>query len=845
MFIAAALVCAVWAYLHVKQNRKPTSDPLKHLPKEALCVIQAGNFKELVNSLTHQNLIWQAMDSVKTICEVNEGLQYFDSLLNTSDELSALLQNNTLYHATYKSGQLMVFGLKEHTDAEGVQQFFESHFKKQSDLSQPVYLAVVSAQQEWYLGVQGDLVFISSAIGLLQQAATLDAKGSLAADSSYTGLRSLDNERFCKIYFPGNSGIFNARLMGGASMLNMEVNPNSLNFTGYNKPAASSGLSALQGQKAASIGCLDYLPVNTICFTTKITGQGAQFFGIGASPRFAEQWQELNDSALYNIRKETEENLAGEFTELSYAGSLARESMLLFSIRDEDKCRALLELISDSLFTGHAGAEALHVAKIAPRYNQVFGKTAEAALVVDNYLMVFSAVGEAQTHLSNMAASAVLSKDPGFKQFADQNLLQDNNFVYYENPVLSKKYRVDGLLAWSGLQEKQDKLSHLCFTALSSKGAMLVRLSMEYRQMPSSVDGQSYLWVLNADTTISTPAFPFKNHLSGENELSFQDARNTLYLANATGSILWKKKINEPVRSKIYMVDIFRNNKYQLFFNTDNYLHLVDRNGNYVQGYPVRLPAKATAPVAVFDYENNKDCRLLIACADHKVYSYTLYGVKTEGYAPFRTDAQVELPVQYVKAGPSDYLVAVDKEGRVYGFSRKGEGRLILRNTVPAGLRNFYIDAGNSIQSTRLVYVNNKDNMLCKLSLADQKEQVKLDNDIAGFEALYDRVNDDKQTDVILYGAGGVYAYDLFGSRLTESYSSAAVYAGVVQCQDADENSLLAYDKSGHKIDVILLSGKLKRSLNGASQMPIPFQLFNDHKTWFIVADGSGLKCTR
>lgn len=845
MFIAAALACGVWAYLHVKQNRKPTSNPLKHLPKEALCVIQAGNFKELANSLTHQNLIWQAMDSINAIHEINKGLQYFDSLLTTSDELSALLQNNTLYHATYKSGQLMLFGLKEHTDAEGVQQFFESHFKKQSDLSQPVYLAVVSAQQEWYLGVHGDLVFISSAIDLLEQAATLDAKGSLAADSSYTGLRALDNERFCKIYFPGNSGVFNARLMAGASVLNMEVNPNSLNFTGYNKPAAASELAALQGLKAGSIGCLDYLPVNTICFTTKITGQGGQFFGKGASPQFAEQWRELNDSALYNIKQEMEENLAGEYTELSYAGNVARENLLLFSIRDEEKCTALLKLVSDSLFAVQAGGAAVQVAKIAPRYNQVFGKTAGAALVIGNYLMAFSTIGEAQAHLSNIATSSVLSKDAGFMQFADQNLLQDNNFVYYENPALSKKYRVDGLLAWSGLQAKQDKLSHLCFTALSAKGAMLVRLNMEYRQMPSAVGGQSSLWVLNADTAISTPAFPFKNHLSGENELSFQDARNTLYLANATGSILWKKKIGEPLRSKIYMVDIFRNNKYQLFFNTDNYLHLIDRNGNHVQGYPVRLPARATAPVAVFDYENNKDYRLLVACADHKVYSYTLYGVKTEGYTPFKTDAGVELPVQYVKAGPSDYLVAVDKEGRVYGFSRKGEGRLILRNTLPAGLHNFYIDAGNSIQSTRLVYVNDKENLLCRLSLADQEEKVKLDNDIAGFEALYDRVNDDKQTDVVVYGAGGLYAYDLFGSRLIESYSSAAVYAGVVQCQDADENSLLAYDKAGHKVDVVMLSGKLKRSLNGATQMPLCFQLFNDHKTWFIVADGAGLKCTR
>ncbi|MBK6522015.1 MAG: hypothetical protein IPG08_06625 [Sphingobacteriaceae bacterium] len=217
-------------------------------------------------------------------------------------------------------------------------------------------------------------------------------------------------------------------------------------------------------------------------------------------------------------------------------------------------------------------------------------------------------------------------------------------------------------------------------------GILKFRMQLNY-QSPSSENIPNMLWQCALDSGSAQQPHLFVNHLTKENEIVIQDKLKQLYLINSTGKVLWKKKINETVRSKVYTVDIFRNNKYQLLFNTDNYLHLIDRNGKYVDGYPIKLSSPASNAISLIDYEGNKDHRVFIACKNHLVYSYTLYGVRSEGFKPYRTDGLVKLPVKFVRVGESDYLITVDEGGIIHAFSRKGEGRIGFKNRAVKAAR--------------------------------------------------------------------------------------------------------------------------------------------------------------
>ena len=62
-----------------------------------------------------------------------------------------------------------------------------------------------------------------------------------------------------------------------------------------------------------------------------------------------------------------------------------------------------------------------------------------------------------------------------------------------------------------------------------------------------------------------------------------------LYLLSNTGKILWKKNVKEKFLGDVLQVDYFANNKLQLLFVTENYIHVMDRNGNYLKDFPVKI----------------------------------------------------------------------------------------------------------------------------------------------------------------------------------------------------------------------------------------------------------------
>lgn len=325
--------------------------------------------------------------------------------------------------------------------------------------------------------------------------------------------------------------------------------------------------------------------------------------------------------------------------------------------------------------------------------------------------------------------------------------------------------------------------------------------------------------------------------------MCFQDKLNQVYLINSTGNLIWKKKISEAVRSEIYTVDIFKNGKFQLLFNTDNYLHLIDRNGNYVQGFPVKLPAKATSNLTLLDYDNNKDYRLFLACADRHIYNFNLYGIKTEGFVPVKTDAEVKLPISYVKVGSSDYLITADVAGKIYVFSRKGMGRIDFKNKTISDLDHLYVLGGNNLDNTKLIYVDDKNNLLNKISLSDKKEALKMGDELSDFKTSFALINDDSQHDVLLYGNGAFYCYDMFTSRLVEYFSEQAVYDHLQMVQTSDNDWLLAYDKAGQKVDVVNVAGKLAVSLPNTNQKPLHCNLYKNGKTYVLLIGGNKITC--
>src|SRR5207248_1050109 len=63
------------------------------------------------------------------------------------------------------------------------------------------------------------------------------------------------------------------------------------------------------------------------------------------------------------------------------------------------------------------------------------------------------------------------------------------------------------------------------------------------------------LWAAKLDTSVSMEPFLVINHQTKANEIMVQDDSKNLYLIDNSGEILWKKKLTERIKGKIYQVD--------------------------------------------------------------------------------------------------------------------------------------------------------------------------------------------------------------------------------------------------------------------------------------------------
>ncbi len=224
-----------------------------------------------------------------------------------------------------------------------------------------------------------------------------------------------------------------------------------------------------------------------------------------------------------------------------------------------------------------------------------------------------------------------------------------------------------------------NKIQAAGFQSVASNKMIYNSLSVRFKE--EAREESNTEWETLLDTLAAIKPFFFTNHITGAKEIFIQDMANNAYLINAAGRILWKVPLRERINGMIYSIDFMRNGKNQLLFAGKDYIHLLDRNGNYVERYPIKLRAPASNPLALFDYDNNQNYRLLIAGEDKLIYAYDKAGNVIKGWKPFRTNGIVNSEICWFRVSGKDYLVLSD-EVSVYFLDRTGNIRLTLKEPV-------------------------------------------------------------------------------------------------------------------------------------------------------------------
>ncbi len=327
-------------------------------------------------------------------------------------------------------------------------------------------------------------------------------------------------------------------------------------------------------------------------------------------------------------------------------------------------------------------------------FGDIFGKVETSYFTfVDNYLIFGNNRKELKRFVLDNIHRRTLETDMEYNDFKE-TLSGKSNFYIFSK--VSPAYPFVETYLKEGLSDKflknKDKYRRIYGIGFQLQGdddllysSVSVYYNPEVREKPHTV------WETLLDTTISFKPQLVINHNTNKKEIILQDEKNNLYLINSAGRILWKLHLPEKIKSKIYQIDFYKNNKLQYLFNTRSKLYLIDRNGNYVEHYPVTLRSPATNGISVYDYENTKEYRIFVAGEDRHIYLYDKEGNIVPGWTFGKTDAKVVSKIQHFKIGTKDYIVFADSL-KTYILNRRGEDRVKVKKFFSKSRNNkFYL----------------------------------------------------------------------------------------------------------------------------------------------------------
>lgn len=342
------------------------------------------------------------------------------------------------------------------------------------------------------------------------------------------------------------------------------------------------------------------------------------------------------------------------------------------------------------------------------------------------------------------------------------------------------------------------------------------------------------------DNTIISKPFAVRNHIDKSLEMMVQDSSYTLSLVGADNQVKLTILLKTALTSKVHQLDYYKNGKLQYLFSTRNKVHLIDRTGTYIPGYPVEIPGEAPIQeLSLIDYDNSKNYRIMVANKQSFYYMMDKAGKKLKGWYPKKLTGTPAIPPKHLRVRTMDFMMFMSQEGVVHSLSRNGtykEGFPIdLKGDISGHL---HIEKGASLNTSELTVVTNNAELLTfnLNGSVVRKEQFLKESPQENFLLVSSR---DKQKYLLVrQNSGVVRIYDegleLLFTVADISENSTYQYYSFGE----DNNVFIIVDQDLKKVLLYDLHGRLLHTTPISSQYEIAL-LFHENKNQFELYSSS------
>lgn len=744
LFTASGLmVIALVLLLWLPQNRKSSGkSPFKAIPCDARYILKVNDIPGWMQGVMRENEVWQGLKGFEAVRLADSLTWQIDSFVRKDSEAAAIFNQSTLIVSAHPVGKsttgFIWYLLPEYSyPARELREYFRRLIPADYSIVQRKYegepiIDLHTRKGELSASVLGRMLVISSSSLLLESAIRqFQAEAGITDDGSLGDLLKTSGKNVVANLFvrlpytlTDNLSLLSQELRGQLqaypepgnwSAVDISPRSNLLLMSGFSTYTDSrQWLSLLQGQKPGKTEIATAFPASTKAyFALQISDYNLYSQNLSAFAAKAGMLKEMeNERAKHR-------QWAGEAFDELLTGQLAGEvgiaycdlgqenpdNNILVAIRVKspptaaEKLRNLanssarkkgkpvgapvttLQIDGDTRLTIYSfalpGLFTTTLGSFFPSFEITY------ATVAGNYMLFAGSQKALSLAYHFYLRNNQLSGDIGYRQISEYFSGQNSAMVYLTAGALSANAPI-----WLNSGASDKALSVLGngqgFNVAGLEFAMspgLVFTNAFVAAVATESENAQTVWETLLDTVVLQKPYLVKNHLTGTQEVLVQDAANHLYLINSIGRILWKLPLEGSIVGSIFQVDAFRNNKLQYVFNTEERLYLVDRNGNFVERFPINLRARAIAGLSVFDYDGNRDYRLAIPAVDRKVYMYDISGNVVPGWDFTGAGTPISGQVLHCRLGDKDYLVFKDAY-KLYMLDRKGSSRVSVKGAL-------------------------------------------------------------------------------------------------------------------------------------------------------------------
>ncbi|MFD2033236.1 hypothetical protein ACFSKL_00455 [Belliella marina] len=312
-------------------------------------------------------------------------------------------------------------------------------------------------------------------------------------------------------------------------------------------------------------------------------------------------------------------------------------------------------------------------------------------------------------------------------------------------------------------------------------------------------------------------------------EFVVQDELKQVHLLTGEGELVFSQALEDPIVSDVFQVDFYKNGKLQLLFATAKKIYIIDRLGGILPGYPLEIPGANITHLNLVDYDNNKDYRFFVGTDQAELYLFNKEGDALEGWNPRSISSNLVVnPSHHRIVGVGDHMLALDTDGSLYFFNRRGEK--VLDSPINLGetqSSDYIIIQRGSASSSRLTTVTEKGEIvsvnfkgevgyLHQLVRPDKDSKFFLIKDQKDDRFLY-AVHEFNKVSVMNADYQELFSYNIFSEELEFQFFSFGSDKNIFVVIDPIQEFTYLFNLNGELLNTLPISSKNKVEIKYSS----------------------------